>query len=351
MMRPGVPQGPHRRLHGVSITHLPDIGGSGFGSSATEIYHEGLRLPICKLYEAGRLNDLVRRDHPHQRAGARADHGRRHGQRRLQRGRRARDPGLHGRVWPRGSDRALAAPSAASPRRRCGPRSASSRTAPIATSIRVEGFAGPVDLRRARSTIKGDSVVARFRRARRGCVRAGVNVPFCYTNAMVLHAIKSLTLPSIPNNQGSAAPITAKAPPGCILNALPPFPTGGRHAMGHFVTPLIYGALAEGRARSRAGRQRHDEPASPSKARGATSGRSRRSISRPAAMARSRGLDGWSTLPHPSNMAVVPVEVWETLTHTTVVLEAAAARFRRPRAVARRARPGGGRCATTPAIC
>jgi N-methylhydantoinase B len=31
-----------------------------------------------------------------------------------------------------------------------------------------------------------------------------------------------------------------------------------------------------------------------------------------------RDLDGWSTLPHPSNMATVPVEVWETLTHTAI---------------------------------
>jgi len=43
----------------LSISHLPDIGGSGFGSSATEVYHEGLRLPICKLYEEGRLNQLL----------------------------------------------------------------------------------------------------------------------------------------------------------------------------------------------------------------------------------------------------------------------------------------------------
>src|SRR5690606_26559272 len=43
----------------VSITHLPDIGGAGFGSSATEVYQEGLRLPILKLYDAGRLNELV----------------------------------------------------------------------------------------------------------------------------------------------------------------------------------------------------------------------------------------------------------------------------------------------------
>ena len=43
----------------MSITHLPDIGGTGFGSSATEVYQEGLRLPICKLYDAGQLNDLI----------------------------------------------------------------------------------------------------------------------------------------------------------------------------------------------------------------------------------------------------------------------------------------------------
>ena len=41
----------------MSITHLPDIGGLGFGAAATEIYHEGLRLPVCKLVRAGRLDE------------------------------------------------------------------------------------------------------------------------------------------------------------------------------------------------------------------------------------------------------------------------------------------------------
>ena len=41
----------------LSITHLPDIGGLGFGAAATEIYHEGLRLPICKLVRSGRLDE------------------------------------------------------------------------------------------------------------------------------------------------------------------------------------------------------------------------------------------------------------------------------------------------------
>src|SRR5215813_4957405 len=43
----------------LSITHLPDVGGSGFGSSAAEVYHEGLRIPISKLYEEGRRNELL----------------------------------------------------------------------------------------------------------------------------------------------------------------------------------------------------------------------------------------------------------------------------------------------------
>ena len=43
----------------MSITHLPDIGGIGFGATATEIFHEGLRIPITKLYEQGKCNELI----------------------------------------------------------------------------------------------------------------------------------------------------------------------------------------------------------------------------------------------------------------------------------------------------
>ena len=40
----------------MSITHLPDIGGRGFSATATEVYEEGLRLPICKLASGGEIN-------------------------------------------------------------------------------------------------------------------------------------------------------------------------------------------------------------------------------------------------------------------------------------------------------
>ena len=41
----------------MSIVHLPDIGGRGFSTNAAEVYEEGLRLPICKLVNAGKLNE------------------------------------------------------------------------------------------------------------------------------------------------------------------------------------------------------------------------------------------------------------------------------------------------------
>ncbi len=301
--------------YAVSITHLPDIGGAGFGSSATEVYQEGLRLPILKLYEAGRLNELVVEiirtnvRVPEQTMGdimanvACSEVGSRE---------------INAFMDEYGLDDlgALSQAIRGQSEARMRARIAELGDGRYSNRIKVEGFAEDVELA-VEIVIAGDTVTADFA-GTSGMVRAGVNVPFCYTNAMVLHAIKSLTLPSIPNNQGSAAPITTRAPVGCILNAQPPFPTGGRHAMGHFITPLIYGALA---------------PSAPTEVQ-ADSGmmnlvtfQGTRRDGRPftalyfaaGGYGALDGMDGWSTLPHPSNMAVVPVEVWEALTHTSIV--------------------------------
>ena len=43
----------------LSISHLPDIGGVGFSTEATEIFHEGLRLPICKLAREGEVDRFI----------------------------------------------------------------------------------------------------------------------------------------------------------------------------------------------------------------------------------------------------------------------------------------------------
>ena len=223
---------------------------------------------------------------------------------------------LHGRVRPRRSDARCRAPSAASPRRPCAPRSPSSATAPTATASRSKASrdrsSSPCasTSRATASTIDFDGTS--------GCVRAGVNVPFCYTNAMGLHAIKSLTLPSIPNNEGSVAPIKVHGAGGLHPQCAAALPDRRAPRHGPLRDAADLRRAGRSRARARAGRLRHDEPhhlpgPPPRRPR-----RSRASISRRAATARSTDLDGWATLPHPSNMAVVPVEIWETLTHMTV---------------------------------
>jgi N-methylhydantoinase B len=298
----------------LSITHLPDVGGSGFGSSAVEVYHEGLRLPICKLYEEGRLNELIVEiirtnvRVPEQVMGdvmanvACNEVGGRE---------------LLAFMDEYGLDeltdlsRAIRGQSEAAMRGKI--RELGQGT--YRNQIQVESFDGPCDYV-VRIDVKGDSVAYDFT-GTSGCVRAAVNVPFCYTNAMALHAIKSLLLPTIPNNAGSIAPISVFAPPGCILNALHPFATGGRHAMGHFVTPLVYGALAQALP---------DRVQAGSGMMNLINFQGMRRDERPfstlyfaaGGYGALRNLDGWCTLPHPSNMATVPVEVWETLTHTTI---------------------------------
>ena len=61
---------------------------------------------------------------------------------------------------------------------------------------------------------------------------------------MTAFAIKAALLPDLPNNEGMFRPIKVSAPEGCILNPRMPASTGGRAATGHYVPPLVYGALA-----------------------------------------------------------------------------------------------------------
>jgi len=298
----------------LSITHLPDVGGIGFGSAATEIYHEGIRFPIMKLVEAGRLDDrlieLIRTNVrvPEQVIGdlmANVACNEVGGRQVLE----FMDEYGIDDLLP--LSRAIRAQSERAMREKI----ATFKPGTYRNAITLEGLDAPIRFA-CKIDVKRDSIHIDFT-GTGPCVRAGINVPFCYARAMSLYAIKTLTLPSIPNNGGMAAPITVSAPENCILNAQPPFPTGGRHAMGHFVTPLIYGALAKavpegiqadsGMMNLITFQGRHPNGRGVSTIYFAAGG-----------YGALEGVDGAATTPHPSNMAVVPVEVWESITGTTI---------------------------------
>jgi N-methylhydantoinase B len=76
-------------------------------------------------------------------------------------------------------------------------------------------------------------------------VNWGGNVVYNFTYAYVHMAVKSMFDPYIPNNDGCAAPITLKAPEGSVVNCKFPAAVAARMQIGHFMTEIIYRALAK----------------------------------------------------------------------------------------------------------
>ncbi|MEA3358958.1 MAG: hydantoinase B/oxoprolinase family protein [Thermodesulfobacteriota bacterium] len=92
--------------------------------------------------------------------------------------------------------------------------------------------------------IKGDGVIVDLDGSSPQ-VDWGGNVVFNFTYAYVFMAIKSMFDPQMPNNEGCARPITMKAPEGSVVNCRFPAAVAARMQIGHFLTEIIYRALAE----------------------------------------------------------------------------------------------------------
>ena len=149
-------------------------------------------------------------------------------------------------------------------------------------------------------------------------VGRGINVPLCYTRAYCSFCFKSIVSPTMPNNQALLEFVTVTAPENCILNALRPSPTGGRHILGHYIAPLVFGALAQAMPGAV---QADSAMIFQMSFRGrAPSGRDFSSILFTAGgYGAFADRDGRSALPGPSNMIGIPVEVWEEGTGITVL--------------------------------
>ena len=298
----------------MSITHLPDIGGLGYSAAATDIFVEGLRLPVCRLVREGKVDDfildLIRANSrvPDQTVGditANITCNEVGGRQLLE------FMDVYGVDDLMPLSRAIRSQAVTAMREKIR----GWRDGTYSYEADVEGVDEAIRLV-CSVTVDGDGVVIDFE-GTSGPVPRGINVPFCYTRAMANYAVKCLTIPNIPNNEGAISPITITAPEGCIVNALPPSPTGGRHLVGHFVTPAVFNALAE------------VVPSMVQADCGMISDlncqgmhRDGRRISTLYYAAGGFGAlqnrDGAATTPGPTNMTVVPVEIWENLTSMTI---------------------------------
>lgn len=72
----------------------------------------------------------------------------------------------------------------------------------------------------------------------------GGNVVYNFTYAYVFMAIKSIFNPEVPNNEGCVRPLTMRAPEGSVVNCHFPAAVAARLQVGHFMTEMVYKALA-----------------------------------------------------------------------------------------------------------
>ncbi len=227
--------------YAATTSHVPDIGGRIRSTEANSLYEEGFHMPPLRFIRDGEADATLL-------ALLRAN---------------VRTPDqTEGDVWAQVSavaliedrvDRCLtehALPDLTTVATDIYDRSEREMRARLAAlpegswtyDFETDGYAEPLRFA-VRVTLKGGEVEVDFAGTAPQQPRA-VNCVYAYTAAMTVFALKALLLPELPNNEGIFRPIRILAEEGSILNPRSPAPVGGRAATGHYVPPLIFGALA-----------------------------------------------------------------------------------------------------------
>jgi len=227
----------------ASCCHSPDVGGRVYGAAATEVYEEGIRIPIMHLFRAGEPNaDLVGLIRANVRVpdetigdlyaqAACNDVGARELVRFLAEFELDELDGLSDAIIER-SERALRDAIAALP------------DGTYRSQNWADGFDDqPVHIVVA-VTIEGDHATIDFTGSSEQMAN-GLNVVLNYTHAYASFAIKAAVNPEVPHNEGSFRPVRVTAPEGCIFNCREPAAVAARHLLGHMIPATIYAALVQ----------------------------------------------------------------------------------------------------------
>ena len=305
----------------LSISHLPDIGGRGLSAENVDIYEDGLQIPICKLFSKGRCNDeLVGLIRQNVRVSEQVIGDLMANVTCTKVGEKLLLEFMQ--EYQLTDLRPLAQTIVNYTEQAMRTQIGEIPDGVYNNEIQVEAFDTPVTLKSS-VRISGDRLQIDYTGSSEQ-LRYGINVPLCYTRAMSCYAVKCLTIPGIPNNEGSVQPVELIVPPHCILNAQPPAATGARLLVGHFVVPLLFGAFSKAvpnRVQADPGMmnvihmtgQRKDQ----------------RDFSTmffsSGGLGAMNGLDGQSATVAPANMKTMPAEIWESMTNLTLVER----RFRR----------------------
>jgi len=223
-------------------SHLMDIGGIGFGPDATDVFMEGLYIPMLKLIDQGVVNETLM-------AMIRAN---------------TRLPiDTEGDTYSLAACNDVGAKRLAEMMEEFGiesldvladhicERSREAVMAEIAklpkgtwhNEMTVDGYDTPVTLKAA-LTVSDSGIHVDFTGTSPQS-RYGINVPLAYTTAYTVFGLGCVVASQIPNNAGSLAPLTVSAPVGCILNAPKPAPVCSRHIIGQMLPDVVFGCLRQ----------------------------------------------------------------------------------------------------------
>lgn len=223
------------------VAHLADVGGHAGDIEAVDVFQEGLRLTPCKLYEAGRENELLFEII----------------------GNNCRVPEL-----VLGDLRAIVGAGWMAARRvhefmadyeltdlvdlstTIHSRSEAvirERIAALADGryefgLDIDGYIDPVHLH-ATIEIKGDNVYVDYSGTSPQTRKAAINCTFNTTFASTMYPFKCALVPEIPNNEGLFRPIHVSAPEGSILNCTYPAPVKARAKITNNMNQVLFGAL------------------------------------------------------------------------------------------------------------
>jgi N-methylhydantoinase B len=225
----------------ANTCHAADIGGRILSAQAHEVYEEGLRVPIMKLFDRGTPNrELIRII----RANVRTPEE------------------TVGDLYAQASSNAVGARSLL----KFMSEFALDSVNPLADEIisrseralrlaireipngRYEneswsdGFEEPIRIKVA-VTVEDEDIFIDFAGSSPQS-RRGINVVLNYTHAYASFAIKAAVSPFVPHNEGAFRPVHVTAPEGSILNCIEPAAVASRHLVGHFLPGVIFGALA-----------------------------------------------------------------------------------------------------------
>ena len=204
-------------------SHLMDIGGIGFGPDATDVFMEGLYIPMLKLVDQGKVNETLM-------AMIRAN---------------TRLPvDTEGDVYSLAACNDVGCPRlvemmdefglddldelgehiiARSPRGRAG-RDRQAAQGHLAQRDDRSTATTSRSTLKATMTISDNGIHVDYTGTSPASGR-GINVPLAYTTAYTVFGLGCVVATHIPNNAGSLEPLTVSAPEGSILNAPKPAPS------------------------------------------------------------------------------------------------------------------------------